>query len=381
MTALFLVVLFAFASLAIDMGVAYTARTSSQHAADAAALAGAFTFVVNATAPDPLATAGSAAIAAARQNKVLGQAAGTNAAFTVQPSPCPTANTTNWVCVDVANRRVSVNVERTGASGISTYFARAAGWNSLNVATVATAEAGNHATGTHCLKPIYVPNTVIAPASDKTIQTACNAGHRLFDQFMQVSSYAQSRYDQLLSFRPLNAHDALSPSQYYTADFGSGAQTVRCTISKCLNDTACNVDAATLRKFAGKCGDSVSTQNGVQTGPVIQGFNDLIVGDTFDPQTGIITTASGPSATSPQLITAPVWDDCVPPYTTKGMPSGKQTFPVIGFLTVFVNPGGVSPQGDITAYLVNASSCAGTPDTNGSTGPYGVPVRLIQQTD
>ncbi len=39
LTALFLVVLFVFAALAIDLGIAFTARTSAQHVADAAALA------------------------------------------------------------------------------------------------------------------------------------------------------------------------------------------------------------------------------------------------------------------------------------------------------------------------------------------------------
>ena len=34
LVALFIVVLFAFAALAIDLGILYTARTSAQHAAD-----------------------------------------------------------------------------------------------------------------------------------------------------------------------------------------------------------------------------------------------------------------------------------------------------------------------------------------------------------
>ena len=44
LVAVFIVVLFAFAALAIDLGILYTARTSAQHAADAGALAGAAVF-------------------------------------------------------------------------------------------------------------------------------------------------------------------------------------------------------------------------------------------------------------------------------------------------------------------------------------------------
>jgi uncharacterized membrane protein len=58
--------------LAVDLGVLYTARTSAQHAADAAALAGAFTYVTNPTASNPTGTATAAAMSAAAQNEILG---------------------------------------------------------------------------------------------------------------------------------------------------------------------------------------------------------------------------------------------------------------------------------------------------------------------
>ena len=60
------------AALCIDLGVLYTARTSAQHAADSAALAGAFTFVNSPNAIQP-AAAQEAAIAAAGTNRILGQ--------------------------------------------------------------------------------------------------------------------------------------------------------------------------------------------------------------------------------------------------------------------------------------------------------------------
>src|SRR5439155_13656988 len=66
-----LLVLLGFMALAIDSGILLGARTSSQRAADAAALAGAATFVLDAASPQP-----DTAILHARQtamsNKVLG---------------------------------------------------------------------------------------------------------------------------------------------------------------------------------------------------------------------------------------------------------------------------------------------------------------------
>src|SRR5215475_7961543 len=99
------------AALCIDLGVLYTARTSAQHAADAAALAGAFTFVnsPNATQPD---TAQQQAIAVAATNRILGQS------VTIA---------TGDVSVDTTKRQVTVTVSRLGTSGVNTFFGKALG--------------------------------------------------------------------------------------------------------------------------------------------------------------------------------------------------------------------------------------------------------------
>ena len=52
-TAMLLVVLLGFVAVGVDLGVLFSARTAAQRAADAAALAGAFTFIVDPTAPQP----------------------------------------------------------------------------------------------------------------------------------------------------------------------------------------------------------------------------------------------------------------------------------------------------------------------------------------
>src|SRR6266704_1025254 len=55
--AVLLVVLVGFTTLAIDTGMLFAARTQAQRAADAAALAGASTFVLNSSDLTPAATA------------------------------------------------------------------------------------------------------------------------------------------------------------------------------------------------------------------------------------------------------------------------------------------------------------------------------------
>ncbi|MBV9086189.1 MAG: hypothetical protein JOY79_01775, partial [Acidobacteriaceae bacterium] len=59
LVAIFIVVLFIIAALVIDLGVLYTARTSAQQVADAAALAGAYTFL-NPVATQPTAAQNAA---------------------------------------------------------------------------------------------------------------------------------------------------------------------------------------------------------------------------------------------------------------------------------------------------------------------------------
>src|SRR5215216_4656216 len=86
-----------FAALTVDVGIASSARTSAQRAADSAALAGAFTFVTNPnlTGTDLTNAITARATTTATQNNIVGDVV-------------PSGNVT--VTVDTANRRVTVNV-------------------------------------------------------------------------------------------------------------------------------------------------------------------------------------------------------------------------------------------------------------------------------
>lgn len=345
--------LMAMAALAVDVGVLYTARTSAQHAADAAALAAAFTFV-DGTTDQPTAAINSA-IAVAAQNKVMGQ-----------PASITPAN----VSVDLANQRVTVTVPRIGANGIATFFASTMGITSADVQTKATAQAWNAGATSRCLKPIFLPNTVLSKAPDNA--TACSQGEFLFDpSTYQLSAWAASRVptSSPVSIRPTTPSASLEPSQFYSLDFGDGGNTYRCTIGKCLYD--CGVTSIS-------CGSRLPIETGNMVGPTKQGVEDLI-GDPPDTwiAPGEYQTSAGPATTSRSLVVAPVWDSCDP---ANALTPGKtgQTIKIVGFVTAFV--AGMNGN-KVQAYVVSRTICSdvggGGPATT-ATGPYGIPVRLVQ---
>jgi Flp pilus assembly protein TadG len=344
--------LMAMAALAVDVGVLYTARTSAQHAADAAALAAAFTFV-DGTTSQPTAAINSA-IAVAAQNKVMGQ---------------PVTITADNVNVDLANQRVTVTVPRTGANGIATFFATAMGITSADVQTKATAQAWQSGATSQCLKPIFLPNTVLSSAPDNS--TACARGEVLFDpSTYQLSAWGATHVPTTLpvSIRPTTPSASLAPSDFYSLDFGDGGNTYRCTIGECLYQ--CGVTSIS-------CGSRLPIETGDMKGPTKQGVKDLI-GDPSDTWIGPgeYQTSVGPATTSRSLVVAPVWDSCDPANKLKPGKQG-QTIKIVGFVTAFV--AGMRSN-DVQAYIVSRTVCSnvGGGSISTATGPYGIPVRLVQ---
>jgi hypothetical protein len=353
--AMFIVVLFAVAALAIDVGVLYTARSSAQHAADAAALAGAFTFLdVKNVQPE---TAINAAIAAAETNEILGQRV--------------TISASN-VGVDVANRRVSVTVPRTGVGGISTFFARAIGVNSVDVRTQATAEASKNATGTHCLKPIILANTAL---SEHSSEAACAAGETIFDRDGNVTTFAVDRFGRsAVELRPAgHDEDDHHANKYLPLDFGGDHDSYIATFHYCLNDPECGADLATY-----SCSTHLTVRDHLDPRETFLGVEELL-GHTPDrwggpsPSGGfqyLLAGHDGAAAdTSLALGVVAVWDNC-------SSPVGHSLQPV-GFAQLFFE-GADEDDGDITARVVGAHAC-GSYTRDDSTGPYAVPVRLVQR--
>src|SRR5213594_3652033 len=170
--AIVLLALVGFLALAVDIGVLYSARTSAQGVADAAALAGAFTFINDTQSPQPQ-TASDNALQVAINNSILGQ---------------PVAAADVNVNVDYTNRRVTVDVQSTQ----NTYFARALGVQTEQVAVQAVAEAAQYATGTPCTKPSFIPNTTFSPSA---ACTACGNNEVLISGG-QTTAYGQTKIGQ-----------------------------------------------------------------------------------------------------------------------------------------------------------------------------------------
>src|SRR2546425_1338014 len=137
--AVLLFALIGFLGLAIDIGVLYSARTSAQGVADAAALAGAFTFINDTQSPQPQ-TASDNALQVALNNSILGH---------------PVAAGDVNVNVDVGNRRVTVDVQSTQ----NTYFSPALGGQNPKVGVETVAEASPKLTGTASAQTTVIPKT------------------------------------------------------------------------------------------------------------------------------------------------------------------------------------------------------------------------------
>ena len=378
MLAVFIIGLLAMAALAIDLGVLYTARTSAQHAADAAALAGALTFL-NPVSAQPGA-AEEAAIATAGANYVLGKVVTISAAD---------------VNVDVANRLVTVTVPLTGPGAIGTFFARAIRVPSVDVTVQASAEAAENGSGSRCLKPLFIPNTILSTqnpvlacaADPKEVffsrPDGCQAASPAEEITSELSPWYQTTavLGSQYTIKPGMPQNALTPSQFYALDFGAGANDYRCTLGACTND--CGITDIPA------CGKSYAVKTGNMVGPTDQGVDDLSgpdpdtwvdIGQYKDGTTGDIYDFSN------QVVVAPVWDNCCQSINPG---TNGQTARIVGFVDLFItNPKG-GKKGDVRANLISTTPCAGfggggggpggvgTPPPDVS-GPLGRPVRLVQ---
>ena len=341
--AVLLVVLLGFTALAVDVGVLYGARTQGQGAADAAALAGAFTFVLNPLAPQP-ATAQNEATQAAVANKVMG-----NSITAGQVS----------VNVDTGNKRVTVTINRTEP----TLFAKVLNIASVDVGVHATAEASPNATGASCVKPWFIPNTMAAPTAPCT---ACANGQVLISGG-QPTAFAQSQFGLQFVVKPQNPSGAIAPSEFYAMEMGgSGANDYRDAISTCSPDG---------NLF---CLSSYSVKTGNMVGPTEQGVHNLIGNPPVDSYFGIGQYGPSSSATrdtSRALVVAPIVDLCSYPgfCPSNKLPSGTNvTLQVEGFALIFIED--VNSTG-VIARLINVFSCGGTP-ISGATG-FAIPLRLV----
>jgi hypothetical protein len=380
--AVVLVVFLGFTALSVDVGMLYSARASAQRAADASALAGAFAFVTHpnlssTTTPTLTDMIKQKAVTAAATHKIFGDT------VTITPSD---------VTVDIPNRRVTVQVNRTQGF----FFGRAIGETTANITATAVAEAAASATGDGCTKPWFIPNTALAPSSGPnteeicdTVQGqtpvpgACSSGHVLIDTTThQPTTWGLSKIGTSFTIKPKNPNQALAPGQFYAIRLGD---------SNGGNDYATNI--ATCPAEAIVCSNSYTSENGNMVGPTAHGTCGLVCYD-YDSSgscnscqkdtyvaIGQYRRPNGTiSSTSRALRVAPIIDVCQF-CATGGPPSGQTTFTVIGFALIFID--GIVSGNDVQAHLIDVIECPSTGGGGGGInpsemGPFGTPVRLVR---
>jgi Flp pilus assembly protein TadG len=137
-----IVMMLGMVALAVDLGMLLGARTDSQRVADAAALAGAASFITLPNDPD---RPRDWAIEYAAKNTVQGTVADVRA---------------EDVDVLMTEKKVRVRVRNITARGnaVRTIFARVLGWDEVNIGTVAAAEASTAEKTTLCPIPLALPD-------------------------------------------------------------------------------------------------------------------------------------------------------------------------------------------------------------------------------
>jgi Flp pilus assembly protein TadG len=358
MVSLVLVILIGFVALGVDAGVAYSGRTSAQAAADAGALAGAFTFVVHGAATEDEVRA--KAMAAANVNKIMGQ---------------PVTITAGDVDVDMNLRRVTVRVNRE----VQTFFAKALGIGTMNVGTVGVAEAGVTPTAAYCLKPFVIPNTAVAPGNPCD---ACAAGQVLIDDAGKKTAYATSMMGTQFTLKPQNPANAWVSSNFMAVEIsGPGSDNYRDDIAGCTGIVV-------------KCGDLLNVQTGNMVGPTRQGIlgggqaGDGLLGSPADKYWGVADYGPNHTDTSRALVVAPLWNSCLNDQFKTGstgecpatsLPSGGNTqYKVNGYALIFIEGVDNGADGGVVGRFIDVFGCDAGLGSVTQPGPYALPVRLIR---
>jgi Flp pilus assembly protein TadG len=358
-----LFVLVGFTALAVDMGTILSARTQIQRAADAAALAGAFSFTADSNSVQPD-TAIVHATTVAQSNTVMGDTIpGGNISVSVS-LPDATTNTPAQVTVTITRTEPMLFAKIFSLSGVADKV-------------TAVAESGTLATSARCVKPFFIPNTVL---SSQDACAAAAAGQMIVSN-NQVTTYAKSNFGaSQLTLKPSDASQALSPGDFYEIDIdGGGGSAYSNNISSC-------------NKTQLVCRQSYDVLTGTKMGPTIQGVKDLIGQPPNDTYVGIgqyKNTSSGTiSDHSQALVIAPITDltaisgFCPAPVGTctgncEQFPSGSNvSIQVVGFALVFIE---TATGGNVAGRIVNAYPCGAQAPDAADVGSIAVPLRLVRK--
>jgi hypothetical protein len=343
-------------ALAVDVGLLYTARGEAQKAADAAALAGAGSFIQ---------TPGDGQAAADLAENV-------GEINTVRNDSVQIVQSAD-VSVDVPNEQVTVIVRRIASrgNGIPTFFARIFGLSSVDVEATATAEA--IVTGTvSCLRPFAPPDAFFDANGNGTYDggdyyDTATTGYGSDYRDGQASnngidppgtSYVRD-WGRPIVLKEATPQQTWTPSQYFPitlpepgGGFTSGANDYRNAIANCHQAKV-------------SIGDWIPTEPGRMWGPTVQGTQALIAQDqgaSWDVAAGTVTGSSyQPWRASPRIITIPLFDPQYAPV------SGRKDIKVANVTAFWVED--IQGQ-DVIGRFMFATGVAG----DGSGGPGGANV-------
>jgi Flp pilus assembly protein TadG len=351
-------------TLAIDVGMFMTARSQSQNAADAGALAGATALAFDSF--DDRSTGGPA-VQSAVNTSVANNVIGT------PPSTVP-ADVTFPVGPTGANR-VKVNVFRSAprSNAIPTLMGTLFGVPTVDVSATATAEA-SPANAMTCVKPFTIPDRWIENqnppwTTSSTFDRYDNKGNVIpnADVYIPAGQPGYVGYNSStdkgleLTIRAGTGNN-IDPTMYFSWSMPSntGADDYRGNISGCNTS---------LIHF----GDPETQEPGDMTGPTNQGIDDLIAQDPaayWDTALNQVHSTLNPS---PRVFPIPLFD---PDYYQSGKVNGRNaTLRVANWIGFFVESrSGNQVTGRITPIL-------GVIDNNAGPAPAGtfpVAIRLVQ---
>jgi hypothetical protein len=352
-------------ALAVDLGMLFTARGEAQRVADAAALAGAGSFLEQWENAE---RARDVAIDFGERNTIRAEGV---------------VILDEDVTVDMATHRVSVVVRRAAdrGSAVATWFARVFGVDEVDVGARATAEA-SPAGAAICLKPFTLPDAWDDDDDDgaydpgeyyEAPETGYGSDWRDGQPAMNGIDPNGTTYDDDFG-RPLlvkegDAAGTLVASWYFPWDIPQidgqpvvGADRYRWNIAQC------NTSIVHL-------GEKYMFENGGMTGPTRQGIEDLIAKDKdaeWDVGAdSVVGSAYQPWKASPRVVKIPLFDP------TQKLEPGKKPIVFNNFTDFFIE--GMQGKDVIGRFLYASGIGVGSTGTGGAVeGPFLKYVHLVE---